>query len=110
MGTMEKKGFDDKRAADLLSRVRDDISCLRDDVKHLVRHTGRHTLPEGARELVSSGRGYARQGIARAGHVARQHPAGVSLGSVLLVGAVAAGLWLLLNDGCCRSAGEPEED
>lgn len=95
---METKIFDDKRAADLLSRVRDDLSSLRHDVAHLVKHTGRHTLPDAVR----SGREYARDGIERAGRVAREHPTGVSAGGLLLLGAVAAGAWLLIRgDGCC---------
>ena len=85
---MDTKVFEDKRATDLLSRVRDDISSLRLDVKHLVRHAGTHTLPVGARELARSGRAYAKGGIQRAGRTVREHPAGVSLGGVLLFGAV----------------------
>lgn len=99
------KLFEDKRAADLLSRVRDDISSLRHDVTHLMSHTGRHTLPDALR----SGREYARDGIERAGRVAREHPTGVSLGGLLLFGAVAAGVWLMLKDGECRGARQPSE-
>ncbi len=99
------KIFDDKRAADLLSRVREDLSSLRDDVKRLAQHAGRHTLPDALR----SGRDYARDGIDRAGRVAREHPAGVSLGGALLLGAVAAGVWWLIKSDCCRSDGADEE-
>lgn len=100
------KIFEDKRATDLLSRVRDDISSLQHDVKHLLTHTGHHTLPDALR----TGREYAREGIGRAERVAREHPAGVSLGGVLLLGAVAAGVWLLLKGDCCAKppVDEPE--
>lgn len=94
------KIIDDKRAADLLSRVRDDIASLQHDVKHLVTHAGRHTLPDALR----NSRDYAREGVERAGRIAREHPAGVSLGGVLLLGAVAAGIWLVLKGDCCGSA------
>ena len=102
---MDTKIFEDKRAGDLLSRVGDDLSSLRHDVAHLVQYTGRHTLPEAMR----SGRDHARGGIVRAGRVAREHPTGISAGGVLLLGAVAAGLWLLFikGNGCCEL---PERD
>ncbi|BCX46665.1 hypothetical protein HAHE_05730 [Haloferula helveola] len=98
---MSNSPFEDKRAADLLARVKDDLASLRMDMKHLVRHTGQHTLPTGVRELVSSGRSYARDGIERVSRTAREHPAGVSAGGLLLLGAVAVGAYLLIKGDCC---------
>lgn len=98
--------IDDKRAVDLLSRVRDDISSLRHDVAHLVQHTGRHTLPD----TVRNSRDYARDRIERAGEVAREHPAGVSLGGALVLGAVVAGVWLLFKGDVCRRPSARKDD
>jgi len=107
--------FEDKRAGQLLSRVREDLSSLRHDVRTLMRHTARHTLPDGARELARSGRDqilqgrdYAADRVRWVGRSARQHPTGISVAGLLLLGAVGLGAYLLLREGCCRE--EAEED
>jgi len=115
---MSSSPFEDKRASQLLSRVGEDLSSLRNDMKLLVGHTTRHTLPDGARELVRSGRSqllsgrdYAADRVRYIGRSAREHPTGVSVAGVLLLGAVAAGIYYLLKgEGCCRSADQPFED
>lgn len=96
---MNMEMLNDKRALALLSRVRDDLSGLREDMARLVRHTGSRTLPDAVRSGREQAREFARDGIDRAGRVVREHPASVSLGSVLLVGAMAAGVWWLVNGG-----------
>lgn len=101
---MSDNPFEDKRASQLLSRVGEDLSSLRNDVKMLLGHTTRHTLPDGARglarsgrERLLSGRDYAADRVRYLGHSARQHPTSVSVAGVLLLGAVAAGVWLVLR-------------
>jgi hypothetical protein len=88
--------LNDRRAADLLTRVREDISSLRHDVKHLMAHTGRHTIPDAIRD----GSEQARDGLRRVGRAVRDHPTGLPLGGALLVGALAAGVWLLVRGNC----------
>ena len=115
---MSNLPFEDKRASQLLSRVGEDLSSLRTDVKMLVSHAKRHTLPDGARELARSGRShllsgrdYAADRVRYLGRSAREHPAGVSVAGVLLLGAVAAGVYFLLKGGeCCRAADEEFEE
>jgi hypothetical protein len=84
----------------------------------LVGHAKRHTLPDGARELAKSGRDrllsgrdYAADRVRYLGRSAREHPAGVSVAGVLLLGAVAAGVYLLLKgDGCGGRSDEDYDD
>jgi hypothetical protein len=110
--------FEDKRASQLLSRVGEDLSSLRSDVKMLVGHAARHTLPDGARELAKtgrsqllSGRDYAADRVRHLGRSAREHPAGVSVAGALLFGAVAAGIYFLIkSDGCCAKQADDLED
>lgn len=104
---MSDEFLGDKRASQLLSRVRDDLSSLRHDVRTLMSHTTRHTLPDEARDLarsgrshLQSGRAYAVRGAHRVGRTAREHPAGISLGGVLLLGALAVGAYCLLSESC----------
>ena len=115
---MNNQRFEDKRASQLYSRVGEDLSSLRNDVKMLVGHATRHTLPDGARELARSGRNqllsgrdYAADRVRYLGRSARQHPTGVSVAGVLLLGAVAAGVYLLLkSEGCCGQSEEEFEE
>ena len=53
---MNKSPFQDPRANDLLSRVSEDVSLLRQDIGQLFSHTTRHTLPMGARGLADTAR------------------------------------------------------
>lgn len=111
---MSKHPFEDKRATQLISRVGEDLSSLRNDVKLLLGHATRHTLPDGARELARSGRSqllsgrdYAAEGVRSLGRSAREHPASVSIGGLLLLGVVAAGAYYLIKGGgCCLSSAE----
>lgn len=115
---MSNHPFEDKRASQLLSRVGEDLSSLRSDVKMLVGHASRHTLPDGARELARSGRSHLLSGrdfaadrMRYLGQSAREHPAGVSVAGVVLLGAVAAGVYFLLKGkGCCRRTEHLSED
>jgi hypothetical protein len=108
--------FTDSRASGLLSRVREDISLLRQDVGHLVQHTTRHTVPEGARGLAD----HARHRLAAGGAYAssrlrslRENPPRQALGilgGALLVGLLAAGAYALCQGGGCPSSRRASDD
>lgn len=102
--------FQDRRASSLLTRVREDISHLRQDVGNLVHHTARYTLPQGARGLADT----ARHRLAEGGHYAadrlrsfRSSPPrqaiGV-LGGAILVGVLAAGIYAFMKNESARAA------
>lgn len=91
---------EDRKIKDLASRVGDDIAQLRSDVSSLFAHTGRHTLPTGAREL----REQALERLSAGGAYLRQHPGQSSvglLGGLLILGAVGAGIYYLCKSDCC---------
>jgi hypothetical protein len=83
-----------------MNRVREDVSTLRDDIRHLISHTTRQTLPNGARELA----GQAKQQIANRGALAAsgirdlgaRHPAGL-IGGAVVIGLLAAGAYALTH-------------
>lgn len=103
----------DSRSTGLASRVREDISLLRQDIGHLVRHTACQSLPDGARNLAQQ----ARQGIVSSSNLAlsrlrslRKNPPRQSLrigGGALLVGLLAAGTYLICRSNCKN--GDPGE-
>ncbi|MCW1926611.1 hypothetical protein OKA05_28925 [Luteolibacter arcticus] len=93
----------DRRASSLLTRVREDISHLRQDVGNLFHHTARYTVPQGARDLADT----ARHRLVEGGHLAasrlrslRSSPPrqaiGV-LGGAILVGVLAAGIYAIVK-------------
>ena len=83
-----------------MNRVREDVSTLRDDIRHLISHTTRQTLPNGVRELA----GQAKQQIANRGALAAsgirdlgaRHPAGL-IGGAVVIGLLAAGAYALTH-------------
>ena len=83
-----------------MNRVREDVSTLRDDIRHLISHTTRQTLPNGVRELA----GQAKQQIANRGTLAAsgirdlgaRHPAGL-IGGAVVIGLLAAGAYALTH-------------
>lgn len=100
---------EDRKMKDLISRVGEDISQLRGDISSLFTHTGRHTLPDSAREL----REQARQRLMAGGTYLRQHPGQSSvglLGGLLILGAVGAGIYYLCNSNCCGKLCGRDED
>lgn len=114
---MNRSSLQDSRAAALLSRVREDIAHLRQDVGNLARHTTLHTLPEGARELAEN----ARHQLAAGGSYAasrlralRSSPPRTSIGVIggaVLVGALAAGIYALCrSEACAARRHEAEEE
>lgn len=113
---MSLNPIEDRKMRDLIGRVGDDVSQLRNDISSLLSHTGRHTLPESARELQAQ----ARQRLSAGGELAvtylRQHPGRSSvgiLGGLLLLGAVGTGIYYLCKGklpGCCGSSGCDQGD
>ncbi|QJE97536.1 hypothetical protein [Luteolibacter luteus] len=108
--------FQDHRASGLLSRVRDDISHLRQDVANLLTHTTRHTLPRGARELADSARSQLSAGGSYAASRLRdfrssppKQALGV-LGGAILVGVIAAGIYAVCKSDEMRAAEAEAED
>lgn len=103
--------IEDRKTRDLIGRVGDDVSQLRSDISSLFSHTGRHALPESAREL----RAQASQRLSAGGELAvtylRQHPGRSSvgiLGGLLLLGAVGTGIYYLCKGKlpcCCGPSG-----
>jgi ElaB/YqjD/DUF883 family membrane-anchored ribosome-binding protein len=102
---------EDRKMKDLASRVGEDISQLRSDISSLFSHTGRHTLPSGAKEL----REQARERLSAGGAYLRQHPGQSSvgiLGGLLILGAVGAGIYYLCKSDCgisCCSGDDSSE-
>jgi hypothetical protein len=107
---------EDPKTKDLIGRVGDDVAQLRSDIASLFSHTGRHTIPESAREL----RAQTRQRLSSGGHYAasylREHPGRSSvgiLGGLFLLGAVGTGIYYLCKGrlpGCCGAGGCCEND
>ena len=102
---------EDRKMKDLISRVGEDVSQLKSDIRSLFTHTGRHTLPDSAREL----REQALLRLQAGGAYLRQHPTQSSIGLVgdlLLLGAVGAGIYYLCKSDCCGKlcGGEGERD
>lgn len=107
--TMQNALTEDRKMKDLISRVGEDISQLRGDISSLLTHTGRHTLPDSAREL----REQARQRLTAGGAYLRQHPGQSSvglLGGLLILGAVGAGIYYLCKSDCCGNRCNRDED
>ncbi len=103
---MNSSLFTDRRASGLLSRVRDDVSTLREDIGSLLSHTTRQTLPNSAREIA----GQAKHQLAAGGAYAasrlkdfRGYPPRQSagwVGGALAVGLVAYGIYALCRSNC----------
>lgn len=98
---------EDRKMKDLISRVGEDISQLKGDISSLFSHTGRHTLPDSARELGEQAREKLHAGGAFAAsqlRYLRQHPGQSSvgiLGGLLILGAVGVGIYYLCKSDCC---------
>lgn len=100
----------DRKIQDLLSCVGDDVSQLKRDVSTLLSHTGKHTIPESARDLRESARNSLHNGGQYAASYLRAHPAQSSagiLGGLVLLGAVGAGIYYLCK---CDSKKASEEE
>lgn len=113
---MSNTFFKDRRATGLLNRVRDDISHLREDIGHLVTHTTRSTLPNGARELADQAKSQLAAGSAYAASRFRNlrvQPTRQSagwVGGALVVGLLAFGAYALIRNHCPCSRGTCEDE
>jgi hypothetical protein len=93
----------DPRASDLISRVSEDVSLLRQDIGNLVSHTAHHTLPTGVRELADNAKHRLADGKLFTAEQLRalrnqvNQPAAAWLGGAALLGLVAAGGYLLFR-------------
>lgn len=99
--------FQDPRANDLLSRVSEDVSLLRQDIGNLFSHATRHTLPAGARDLadtarsrLASGKLYSAEQLRALRNQVNQ-PATAWIGGAAVVGLIAAGIYLFCKSDCC---------
>lgn len=113
---MSQSPFHDDRAIRLLSRVGDDISQLRQDIRSLFSHTARRTIPDGAREIADTARQQFAAGGAYAASRFRslkttppKEAIGVA-GGLLVVGLLAFGVYALCKNSCCRTEEEYEEE
>lgn len=107
--------FQDPRASDLLSRVSQDVSLLRQDVANLFSHTTRHTLPESARGLADSARNRLAAGrLYSADHIRalrnQMNQPAAWVGGAVVVGLLAAGIYLFCKSDCCSSHCEDEDE
>jgi hypothetical protein len=98
--TMNTALFNDSRATGLMSRVREDVSNLRHDIHHLISHTTRQTLPNGARKLADQAKQQLAAGGANATSQIRdlggRHPTGL-IGGAIVVGLLAVGAYALTH-------------
>lgn len=112
---MSASPFNDPRATDMLSRVSQDVSLLRQDIGNLLSHTARHTLPAGARELADSAKSRLAAGKVYSAEQLRalrsqvNQPAAAWIGGALLVGLIAAGVYWFCKDDCYAEDFEDEE-
>lgn len=113
---MTNTPFQDPRASDLLSRVSQDVSLLRQDVSNLFSHTTRHTLPEGARGIADTAKNRLANGkLYTAEHLRTlrnqmNQPAAAWAGGALALGLIAAGVYLFIKSDCCNGACQEEDE
>lgn len=112
---MNSPTLNDPRTGDLLSRVSNDISLLRQDVRNLLSHTRHHTLPTGARELADTarsrllaGRDYTSEHLRALGDQLHR-PSTAWVGGAVVVGLLAAGVYWFIKSDCCEGTCDSEE-
>lgn len=105
----------DPRAGDLLSRVSNDITLLRQDIGNLLSHTRRHTIPSGARELADTARSRFLAGRDNTAEHLRalgtqlNRPSTAWVGGALVVGLLAAGAYWFIKSDCCHGRCDSED-
>jgi len=108
--------FQDPRANELLSRVSEDVSLLRQDIGQLFSHTAQHTLPESVRGLADSARSRLAAGKLYSAEQLRalrsqvKQPAVAWVGGAVVVGLIAAGIYLFCKGDCCGECCEQEDE
>ena len=117
---MNTTPFQDPRATDLLARVSEDVTLLRQDIGQLIHHTARHTLPSGMRELadsaksrLASGRQYSAAQLQALRNQVNQ-PATAWVGGAVVLGLIAAGIYLFCKENgrcaCCADEEDASEE
>lgn len=98
-----------------MNRVREDVSNLRDDIRHLLSYTTRQTLPNGARELADQAKQqFANRGAQVASRIRElngRQSAGL-IGGAVVLGLLAAGAYALTHHNghsSCEMAGTESE-
>ena len=106
---MNHSTLQDSRTVGLLSRVREDIAHLRQDVGNLARHTTFQTLPQSARELaegarhrIAAGSSYAASRL-RSFRASPPRQAFGVIGGAILIGALAAGIYAVCRSESCAA-------
>lgn len=107
---MSHNPFSDHRGSNLLQRVRQDISHLRNDISKLLSHSTHETIPNSARDLAEQAKNQLAAGGAyatsRLRDLRHNHPSASNVGlvgGVLLAGAIAYGVFAICR-GCCGSS------
>ncbi len=113
---MKANLFQDPRANDLLSRVSEDVSLLRQDVGNLFAHTAHHTLPASASKLadqaktrLAAGRTFTAEQLSALKTQIKQ-PAAAWVGGAAALGLLAAGAYLLLHNHHNGANGQTDEN
>ena len=103
---MSHSPFRDRRANNLLNRVREDISNLREDIGSLFLHTTKTTVPNSARDLadqaksqLAAGSAYAAERFRSLRHQPSCRSAGW-IGGAVVVGLLAVGAYALIKANC----------
>lgn len=90
-----------KDSGDFLSTIRDEIVELRDEIAKVARKKGllrrEPTFAEKAADQWHQSRDFMRDQAQSVARTAREHPAGLSLGSLLILGAVGYGIYSMCN-------------
>jgi hypothetical protein len=113
---MNPTSSQDPRTTDLLSRVSQDVSLLRQDIGQLLSHAAHHTLPSSARELADSARTRLASGKLYTAEQLRalrnqiQQPATAWIGGAVVVGLIAAGIYLFCKGDDSTAGFEPEDE
>ncbi len=111
---MSLSPFNDPRAVKLLSRVREDLSHLRQDIASLVSHTTHRTLPDGARGIaenarhhLAAGGAYAASRLKTLRNAPRRETLGIA-GGLVAVGVIALGVYALCKSNCRHEIDDDE--
>jgi hypothetical protein len=111
---MSKSPFNDRRALNLLSRVGDDLSQLRQDVASLISHTANRTVPDSARQLADTARhrlensgAYAAARLKSLRSSPPREAAGLA-GGLLLAGLLAFGVYAICKSCCDQDHAKDE--
>jgi len=109
--------FNDHRSSSLLSRVKDDVGTLHDNISGLLSHTA-HRLPKEARELadsaydrLSAGRDYAASRLRSLRNSQHYQPSTLELlGGAIGLGLLFAGAYAIYRFNRPKTAEEELED